>query len=140
MKKIYIGLIAVLGISILIWAALGVYSMDAIHAHPTQIEFTKTEFDFGKLQQGIPKKISFYFKNTGDFPLLIQHVETSCGCTRPQWPKYPVKPGKSAEIKLSYDAKKAGRFLKTITVFCNTKKGMHKLKIKGEVQISANDK
>ena len=140
MKKIYLGLLAVLCISMAIWAYAGDYSLDAINANPTQIEFDKTEIDMGQLEEGTPKTVSFLCKNTGKHPLLIQHVETSCGCTQPQWPKHPIKPNDSAEIKVSYDAKYPGRFLKTITVFCNTQKGMIKLKIKGEVKLSDSDK
>ena len=140
MKKIVIVIISMLSLLILAWPFVGDYSVEAINPQPTKIEFGKTEIDMGKLQQGKPKEVSFQLKNTGDFPLLIQHVETSCGCTQVQWPKNPIKPGNKAEVKLSYDAKKTGQFSKTITVFCNTEKSIHKLKIKGEVQISANSK
>ncbi len=140
MKKIYLGLLAVFCISMAIWAYAGNYSFDAISTTPTQIKFEKTVIDMGKFEQGKPKEVSFQFANTGEYPLLIQHVETSCGCTQPNWPKHPIKPGNNAEIKVTYDAKYPGHFSKTITVFCNTEKGMIQLKIKGEVEFSENNK
>jgi hypothetical protein len=140
MKKIYLGLLAVLCFSMAIWAYAGDYSLDAINASPTQIKFDKTEIDLGKLKYAKSKTLSFNCENIGEYPLLIRHIETACGCTQAQWPKHPIKPNESAEIKISYDAKHPGRFLKTISVFCNTEKGMVKLKIKGEVKLSKKDK
>ncbi len=139
MKKIYLGLIAVFCISIAIWAYAGDYSVGTISTQLTQIKFDKTEIDMGKFEQGKPKEVSFQFANTGEYPLLIQHIETTCGCTQPKWPKHPIKPGNNAEIEISYDAKYPGRFVKTITVFCNTEKGMINLKIKGEVKLSVKN-
>ena len=88
----------------------------------------------GKLKQGKPEKVYFHLKNTGEFPLLIKHIEASCGCTKPEWPKYPIKSGKIGKIKVTYDAKYPGLFVKSIKVFCNTKKGMVELKVGGVVK------
>ncbi|MDE5417938.1 DUF1573 domain-containing protein [Labilibaculum sp. DW002] len=140
MKKIYLVPIAVLSLLFLVWAFVGDYSFVTINTTPTQIEFDKTEIDMGKLEQGKPNEVSFQFVNTGEYPLLIKYVETSCGCTKPEWPKHPINPGNSEEIKVTYDAKYPGRFFKTITVFCNSKEGMITLKIKGEVKLSENSK
>lgn len=100
----------------------------------TQILFEKTEIDMGTLQQGKPQTVAFKFTNTGEYPLFIKHVETSCGCTEPEWPKKPVKPGRTAEVKVTYDAEHPGRFIKQIKVFCNTEKGVVELRIFGEVR------
>jgi len=37
-------------------------------------------------------------------------VKTSCGCTIPEWPRKPVKPGAKGEIKVKYDAAFPGVF------------------------------
>ncbi|WP_394368018.1 DUF1573 domain-containing protein [Flavobacterium undicola] len=66
-------------------------------------------------------------------PLLIKDVNTSCGCTVPEWYKGIIKPNKNGEIKIVYDAKYPGRFNKTITVFYNGKDSPINLTIKGEV-------
>ncbi|PKQ66544.1 hypothetical protein BZG01_10855 [Labilibaculum manganireducens] len=123
-----------------VWFFAEDYSVCPISTQVTQIKFDIMEIDMGQLEQGKPKTVSFQYKNIGEHPLLIQHVETSCGCTQPEWTKQPIKPGDSAEIKVSYDAKYSGRFFKTITVFCNTLNGMNELKIKGEVKLSVNNK
>ena len=102
-------------------------------ALPTTINVEQTEIDMGTLQQGKPQTATFKIVNTGDKPLFIKHVESSCGCTVPEWTKKPVKPGNAAEIKVTYDAEYPGRFIKQIKVFCNTDKGIVELRIFGEV-------
>lgn len=99
----------------------------------SEIKFETIDFDFDLLEQGKPQTAIFSFKNTGKYPLLIHNVETSCGCTSSEWPRYLINPTKSEEIRVIYDAKKTGRFYKTIKVFCNTEAGVIELTIRGEV-------
>ncbi len=102
----------------------------------SEISFTESQISFGVIKQGIPQKAVFTFANTGAYPLLIQNVETSCGCTVPEWTKKPVKPGESGQITVTYDAKYPGRFHKTITVFANVEDSPVQLNISGEVGFS----
>jgi hypothetical protein len=97
------------------------------------ITFKNSEYDFGQLELNGNGNYSFVFNNTGDTPLNIQDVKTSCGCTVPQWPSKPIKPGRSSEIKINYDTKHPGRFHKTITVYYNGKDSPITLTIKGSV-------
>ncbi|MFV0266549.1 MAG: DUF1573 domain-containing protein [Draconibacterium sp.] len=62
------------------------------------IVFENTVHDFGELELNGNGSCSFVFSNPGNAPLLIQQVKTSCGCTVPEWPARPIKPG-SGEIK-----------------------------------------
>jgi len=110
------------------------FTLVAYNAKPTQVHFEQTEIDIGKLKQGQPQTVKFVFQNTGENPLIFQQVETSCGCTEPVWPKHPIRPEQTGEIKVTYDAKYPGRFVKSITVFCNTDKGIVRLVVKGMVQ------
>jgi hypothetical protein len=126
-----IGLIV--SLALLGWMALDETNFNSGDMLPTKIEFPGIEVDMGLLEQGHPQSASFQFHNNGENPLIIHHIETSCGCTEPAWPKQPIKPGRSGEIKVTYDAKYPGRFVKTIKVFCNSEKGMEELRIKGEV-------
>ena len=99
----------------------------------TIMTFKKELHDFGKIASGKSVSNVFAFSNTGDSPLLIKEVTTSCGCTVPKWTKDVIKPNKSGEIKIVYDANYPGRFNKTITVFYNGKHSPKTLTIKGEV-------
>lgn len=102
------------------------------------IVFTDYVHDFGTIhEEGKPVTTKFEFVNTGDAPLLILKASASCGCTRPEYPKSPVQPGKKGVIKVTYNQKgRPGEFSKTITVRTNAKEGKYKkvvLKIKGNV-------
>ncbi|MCD4794834.1 MAG: DUF1573 domain-containing protein [Bacteroidales bacterium] len=90
-------------------------------------------FDYGKIKQNSEGTHEFVFKNSGNDPLIITNVKSSCGCTVPTYPKEPVKKGNKGNIHVKYDTKRIGVFNKTITVYSNAKNSPIKLRIKGEV-------
>jgi hypothetical protein len=133
MKKILLG-------SFLLFSTLTLSTLPAA-AQTTQqntskasISFADQVHDFGQIVQGTPVTYVFSFKNTGKDPLVLTSVAPSCGCTTPEWPHEPVKPGASATIKATYNAANMGTFTKTITVMSNAKEGNVILTIKGEVK------
>ena len=69
----------------------------------------------------------------------MTNVVPSCGCTTPEWPRHPIKPGKTGEIKVTYDAQHTGRFIKTIRVEGNVAGGYITLSIKGQVQANESN-
>ncbi len=131
--KIITLLVITLTVAIAAWVITGTIQPDYETTLPTAISVDKTEIDMGILEQGKPQTVIFKIKNTGEQALFIKHVESSCGCTVPEWTKKPVKPGSTAKIKVTYDAVYPGRFIKQIRVFCNAGNGFVELRIKGEV-------
>ncbi|MDE6449059.1 MAG: DUF1573 domain-containing protein [Muribaculaceae bacterium] len=100
------------------------------------IEFVNTSHDFGNIkEEGDPVSYEFEFTNTGDEPLVIVSASASCGCTRPEFPKKPIKPGKTGVIKVTYLPKgRPGEFTKTVRVRTNAKRPKKvNLKISGVV-------
>ena len=85
------------------------------------IEFAKTKHDFGTIKEtGGDVSHVFTFKNTGQSPLVINNVETSCGCTSPAWTKEPVLPGKSGTVTATFNPSgRPGFFEKKLTVKTN---------------------
>jgi len=81
---------------------------------------------------------TFKFSNPGNTPLIVYNVKTSCGCTVPEWTKVPVKPGKSGEIRITYETSQPGFFNKTITVFYNGKDSPQTLTIKGRMRFGGD--
>lgn len=70
------------------------------------ISFTQTTHDFGVIpENGGSVTTTFEFTNPGDGPLLILNASASCGCTRPEYPRKPVKPGKKDKITVTYNPK-----------------------------------
>jgi hypothetical protein len=101
-----------------------------------KIQFAEVKHDFGNVKEANgPVSHVFTFKNTGTAPLVIQNVETSCGCTSPEYTKEPVQPGKSGIVKATFDP--SGRpnyFDKNLTVISNAENNRVGLNIKGNVE------
>lgn len=75
----------------------------------------------------------FVFRNTGTTPLVLTHVKSTCGCTIPVWPKEPIKAGEQGIIRVSYDTKRVGTFVKSVYVYSNANNGVQRLYIRGKV-------
>lgn len=92
--------------------------------------------DFGTIKEvDGPVAYNFEFTNQGTAPILIKNVESSCGCTSPEWTKQPVLPGKKGFVKATFNPKdRPGYFDKTITVYSNARMPVVELKIKGIVE------
>ncbi|MEY4962837.1 MAG: hypothetical protein RLZZ323_156 [Bacteroidota bacterium] len=103
-----------------------------------KIEFSAKEntIDYGKVTKATDSGIRvFEFTNTGDAPLIITNVLSTCGCTVPTKPEAPILPGKKGKIEVKYNMA-TGPIRKTITVESNATNyegGRIALKIKGEV-------
>lgn len=104
----------------------------------TTISFEETEFDFGVVNEGERVNHVYKFTNTGEEDLVITNAKGSCGCTVPQWPKEPIPPGASNEIKVEFNStKKPGKQQKRVTIEANIPGGKTFLTIKGEVTPAA---
>ncbi|MCG2418138.1 DUF1573 domain-containing protein [Aequorivita sp. F47161] len=102
-------------------------------AQQAKISFKADTVDYGTIAKGSDGVRVFEFTNTGDAPLVITDVKSSCGCTVPKKPEGPVAPGASSTIEVKYDTNRVGPIRKTITVYSNASEPMVALKIKGEV-------
>ncbi|GAB3748348.1 hypothetical protein GCM10028817_06820 [Spirosoma pomorum] len=96
-------------------------------------------YDFGQMTEGDTVEHSFEFTNTGEFPLIINNITASCGCTTPEWPREPVAPGAKSSIRVRFNSRgKQGEQSKTITVFANTDPSMTDLQFKAMVNPKAD--
>lgn len=107
--------------------SLGVYAQDKV----AKIEFKTDVIDYGTIEKGADGLRIFEFTNTGNAPLIISNAKSTCGCTVPNWPKTPIMPGETGEIKVKYDTKRVNPIRKTITVTSNADTPSVALKIKG---------
>ncbi|MEP3208543.1 MAG: DUF1573 domain-containing protein [Maribacter sp.] len=99
-----------------------------------KIEFKTETVDYGEIAKGSDGVRVFEFTNTGDAPLIISKVSSSCGCTIPKKPEEPILPGKTGEIQVKYDTNRVGPIRKAITVISNADTPTKVLKIKGEIK------
>ena len=105
-----------------------------------KIEFKDRDntIDYGNVYKDVDSGVRvFVFTNTGNEPLIITNVQSTCGCTVPSKPTDPIMPGKTGEISVKYNMN-PGPIRKTISVesnATNVEAGRVALKIKGEVLV-----
>jgi hypothetical protein len=98
------------------------------------IAFEETEHDFGRITQGEKVSFAFKFKNTGKSNLIISSAAGSCGCTVPEWPKEPIKPGGEGKINVVFSSEgKSGLQEKTITIVTNCEPSTRMVRIKTNI-------
>jgi len=83
------------------------------------VGFSEILYDFGKIPQGKPAEHLFSIENNGLDTLKIENVQTSCGCTTPEYSRDPVLKGNKTQLKVGYNAATEGYFEKSITVTYN---------------------
>ncbi|MBD5329655.1 MAG: DUF1573 domain-containing protein [Bacteroides sp.] len=125
----------------LLIAVLALVPAVAMAKEKTQakISFTEKSHNFGTVkEEGGPVSYEFQFVNDGDGNLIVYEATAQCGCTKPEYPKNPVAPGKKGVIKVTYNPiGRPGPFEKTVTVKTNAKGGKSRLKISGNVMPKA---
>ncbi|MCB9224007.1 MAG: DUF1573 domain-containing protein [Crocinitomicaceae bacterium] len=94
------------------------------------------EYDFGTVKEGEQVRHTYKFKNTGDKNLILINVKGSCGCTVPEdWPKDPIAPGETGEIKVVFDSQgRVGNVKKNVRVEANTNPSLTLLTLSGVVK------
>jgi len=131
MKKIIIAAIFMLGIISLNAHDKNTSSEVVAKKNGPEIKFKTTTHDYGEIYLHSDGTYRFEFTNEGNEPLILKKPRSSCGCTVPSWPKEPILPGETNEIKVTYNTHKAGSFNKSVTVYSNSKTVI--LRIKGKV-------
>ena len=87
-----------------------------------EFKFAEETHDFGKVPQGKPVSWEFKFTNTGEEPLIISNVESTCGCTVPKYTTTPVLKGQSGTITVTFNAASVQpSFSKAVTIKSNAR-------------------
>lgn len=67
------------------------------------VSFDKTVHDFGEVSQKDGElSCTFTVTNTGDEPLIIFAVVSSCGCTNVTWTRETIAPGEKGKVTATY--------------------------------------
>lgn len=97
--------------------------------------FKSTEHNFGDILENQKVETTYEFTNTGKVDLLISNCSAMCGCTVPDWPREPIKPGEKGSIKVVFDsAGKSGTNNKIVTVYANIESKTLELKFSANVR------
>jgi hypothetical protein len=112
---------------------------NAQEASVAVITFKEKSIDFGDITQGEVVSHTFELTNTGKSPLIISNVAATCGCTVPSWPKEPIVPGNSAEIKVVFrSAGKMGKQNSVVRVYSNASEPIEKVSLVSNVLPKTN--
>jgi len=129
------------------WNANNEISTDLIHIPATasaagqqdaaypEVIFTEPSATLGIITEGSQVEHTFHFANTGQAPLLITDVSTSCGCTLAEsWTRSPLSPGEKGTIKVRFDSRgRVGSNRKEIFVVTNAIPSTTTLTLEAEV-------
>lgn len=78
------------------------------------------DFDFGTMEFATSKKHAFVVKNTGQAPLTLKMLGTSCKCTLAELPNNQLDPGGETRIELEWKANdRLGPYSQTATLETN---------------------
>ncbi len=112
---------------------------DAVSSKFPKLEFDKREHDFGEIEAKTQVETVFNYKNTGEAPLVITDIKSSCGCTIPKdWSREPLAAGESGKFTVKFNGSGQNKITKTITVTANTEKGSETVKITAFVKPDPN--
>lgn len=96
-------------------------------ANFTQVQWLDSVVNFGTMQMGEIKTVSFRMKNIGNKPLFLTNVKAGCGCTVADFTKGAIAPGAEGVVTGEFDSNKSqtGEVHKSIFVTTNTPNGMN---------------
>lgn len=114
---------------------------DASASNFPVLQFDKTEHDFGDIASKTAVETIFKYTNTGNAPLVITDIKSSCGCTVPKdWSRAPLEPGEAGQFTVKFNGSGSNKVSKTITVTANTEKGSEIVRISAFVKADPNKK
>lgn len=115
------------------WNILMLSSLLAMSASAQKITTQHEVVDCGQVLFRHPVVCEFQMKNEGNKPLLISDVKKSCGCTFVNYPKQSVAAGETFQVRMTYDAKQMGSFVKQLLLYSNASEKPFMLTMQGKV-------
>lgn len=112
---------------------------DAVASKFPVLEFDKKEHDFGQIEAKTQVETVFKYKNTGEAPLVITDIKSTCGCTVPKdWSREPLAPGGEGQFTVKFNGSGTNMVSKSINITANTESGRESVKIKAFVKPDPN--
>lgn len=120
-------------ITVLLFSCTQKNSEEKAKSSGQELFFAESTYNFGEMMEDGPGTFKIEFKNTGDQPIVINRVRSSCGCTIPSWPREPVEPKTTGEIEVKYNTALKGPFMKSVYIYSTAENSPVKLMVKGKV-------
>jgi hypothetical protein len=114
-----------------------VFALPGALAAESKMVFEAAEIDIGEIDAGKVLDLEFKFKNAGNETLIINSINSGCGCTVPRIEKKEYQPGEKGVIPVKFNSRGlSGKIAKTIRVATNEKDNVYTtLKIKGMITL-----
>lgn len=77
--------------------------------------------------------VEYTITNTGDAPLVLTQITTSCACAVAEFTEEAIEPGGKGFVRATFDAKALGKFRKSVGIYSNATPAMVYLHFTGEV-------
>ena len=110
----------------------------SLSAQP-RLTSSKETHNFGQVEWKKPVTVDYSITNTGNQPLVLTNVTTSCACAVLDWTKTPIQPGERGAVKATFDAKMLGHFHKSVGIYSNATSNLVYLYFTGEVVRKVTD-
>lgn len=101
------------------------------------IEFQTKVVDLGVLSRDDDKQmVRLAFTNTGDVPLVVTEVRTTCSCTTVEHDRKKVLPTERGVLNITMDPSKApeGSFYRVLQVYSTATNGVQHITLKAEIE------
>ena len=124
-------------IALLCCALLAASNINAQEPKGADIEFQSSVVDLGTIaQDGGKQVVRFSFTNTGNIPLVITEVRTSCSCMSVGYERKKVEPKERGVMTITLDASKApkGQYYRVMQVFSTAKSGVKRITVKAVIE------
>lgn len=117
--------------------AFGTTALYAAEPQGAEIELSTSVIDLGTIAQEDGKQmVRLTFSNTGDIPLVITEVRTSCSCMSVDYKREKVLPGERGVINITLNPAKApkGQYLRVMQIYSTAKSGVKRVTVKSQIE------
>ena len=120
--------------------ALLLFGATTLHASEPKgadIELSTALIDLGTISQDDGKQLlRLSFANTGDVPLVVTEVRTSCSCMSVDYKREKVMPGERGTINITLNPAKApkGQYLRVMQIYSTARSGVKRVTVKAHIE------
>lgn len=124
-------------IAIVLLAMFSAPMLGAQEHKGADIEFQSSVVDLGVVaQEGGKQMVRLSFTNTGDVPLVVTEVRTSCSCMSVSYERKRVEPSERGVITVTLDPSKApkGQYYRVMQIFSTATSGVKRITVKAVIE------
>ena len=120
--------------------ALLLFGATTLHASEPKgadIELSTALIDLGTISQDDGKQLlRLGFTNTGDVPLVVTEVRTSCSCMSVDYKREKVLPQERGTINITLNPAKApkGQYLRVMQIYSTARSGVKRVTVKAQIE------